>query len=114
MGMEMQYPMEKLENFDSFKDRIEKSFKEEGLSERLKLEIEERNKKRYFETSINGASVEQRISYQIELAQIYGITEQYDQSWDVLSDVWTFADNSNDEKLKKEVENWMDVIHGKK
>ncbi|OHB15244.1 MAG: hypothetical protein A2431_01800 [Candidatus Zambryskibacteria bacterium RIFOXYC1_FULL_39_10] len=103
-----------VESFESFKNKIAEIFKREGLSENLKSEIERWIDSVYERYHKYGSSAEERISIQLQIAQIYGVTEQYDNSWDILSDVWVYADGIKNAKLVKEVDDLMDSIHGKK
>lgn len=102
------------ESFESFKNRVAEVFKSERLSESLKSEIENWIKLAYERYHKYGSSAEERILIQLQMAQIYGITEQYDNSWDTLSDAWVYADGVKNTELVKKVEDLRDSIHGRK
>jgi hypothetical protein len=102
------------ESFESFKNRVAEIFKNEGLSENLKSEIENWSKSAYERYHKYGSPAEERISIQLQMAQIYGATEQYDNSWNTLSGAWVYADGMKNTELVKEVEDLMGLIHGRK
>jgi len=101
------------ESFESFKNRIAETFKTEGLSEGLRAEIG-RWIDSVYERNHKYSSSEERISIQLQIAQIYGVTEQYDNSWDFLLEASDYADGIKNAELIKEVDDLMDSIHGKK
>ena len=102
------------ESFEIFKSRVAEIFKNEGLSEGLKSEIEDWIKLAYERHHKYGSSAEERILIQLQMAQIYGSTEQYDSSWKLLSEAWDYADGMKNTELVKEVEDLIDSIHGRK
>jgi len=115
----MEGPIEKeekkVEDFDSFKKRIETAFKEKQPSEELKLEIKEWRSKKAAELdkSRNNAN-EHEVAFLLESAQLFEAIEQFDDSWDCLDGAWQLASLRGDTELRDTVEHWMDVIHGKK
>ena len=102
------------ESFETFKNRVTEIFKNEGLSENLSSEIKKWCELKYIEYHAHGTSAEKRILIQLEFAQIFGVTEQYDSSWEVLSKAWDYADGMKDAELVKKVEDLMDLIHIRK
>lgn len=102
------------ESFESFKNRIAETFKSEGLSKGLKSEIGNWIDSAYERYHKYGSSAEERISIQLQIAQIYGVTEQHDNSWDILSEASDYADGVKNAELIKEVDDLMDSIHGRK
>lgn len=115
----MEGPVDKTENktedFDSFKNRIEISFKEKGQSEELKSEIKEWRSKRATELDKSRSNInEHEVEFLLESAQLFGAIEQFDDSWDCLDGAWQQTDQRGDVELKATVEHWMDIIHERK
>lgn len=101
--------------FEEFKNNIAATFEREGLSENLRSMIEDWIKFGYAgRIGAWGSSGEQRVGFQMELAQIFGATEQYDDSWETLSKAWDYAHEMYNDELVQEIENLMDKIHGRK
>lgn len=96
-----------IENFESFKNRIADIFKTEGVSENLNLEIERWHARRQQETDLPGGTIEQRVIFQIELAQIYVVIEKNDSAFDTLNDAWTEADQDGLTDLVQKIETIM-------
>ncbi len=104
--------MEELNNqerFGDFKNRISEIFKTEGLSENLLAEVEKWHNRRYEETDRQGGTIEQRITFQMELAEIYLITERVDLALEILDDAWTQADQEGLQDLAAKI---GDIIRG--
>lgn len=99
-----------IESFESFKKRVAEIFKNEGLSESLNLEIEKWHSRRQQETDVAGGTIEQRVVFQVELAQIYMAVGKNDSAFDTLSDVWTEADQGGLMDLVKEIADLMNSI----
>lgn len=105
--------MEGLNNqksFEYFKNRVKEIFEREGISENLNSEIEKWHSRRQQETDMPGGTIEQRVVFQIELAQIYIAVGKNDSAFDTLEDVWTEADQKGLTDLVKEIENLMRSI----
>ena len=96
-----------VESFDSFKNRIAGIFKNEGPSENLEKEIDVWHKRRQEETDMPGGTIQQRVIFQMELAQIYIVTEKNDFAFDTLSDAWDEANNTGLTDLVKEITDLM-------
>jgi hypothetical protein len=97
------------ESFGDFKNRISEIFKTEGLSENLSAEVEKWHSRRYEETDRYGGTIEQRIIFQMELAEIYLITERVDLALETLDDAWTQADQEGLQDLAAKI---GDMIRG--
>lgn len=95
------------ENFESFKNRIAETFQKEGLSENLKSEIEIWKKRKYEETDTPSGTIEQRVNFQIEHADLLIATEQYDWAWEILDEAAWLAHNAGLDKLNQEIKNFM-------
>lgn len=76
------------ESFESFKNRIAETFKSEGLSEGLKADIKRWCDRKQEENDRPDTDVTatQKATFQVELAQIYIVTEQDDLAYGVLDD----------------------------
>jgi hypothetical protein len=79
-------------------------FKSEGLSENLNAEIEKWHERRQQETDMPGGTIEQRVVFQIELAQIYITIGKNDSAFDTLSDAWVEADQEGLTDLVQQIE----------
>ena len=110
----MEGPVNIPESFESFKNIIAERYAAEGLSESLKAEIENWIKIRYAETGVYGSTAGQRISFQIEMAQIFGATEQYDESWKALYEAEDYAYEMGEADFLRKIEELRNEIHGKK
>ncbi len=102
------------ESFEGFKNRVAEIFKKEGLSDSLKSEIESWLASAYERYDREGSSAEERILIMLQMAQIYGATEQYDNSWDTLESAWDYASGEQNAELVEKVEDMMDSIHIRK
>ena len=98
------------ESFESFRSRITEIFKREGLSENLEREIDIWHKRKQEETDRPGGTIEQRVVFQMELAQIYLVMERNDFAFDTLSDAWDQANNKGLSNLVKEITDLMNSI----
>ena len=97
-------------NFESFKNRVKEVFDREWLSESLTAEIERWHGRKYQETDLPGGSIEQRVTFQIELAQIYIATDRNDLAFDTLEDAWDQATDSGLTDLVEKITDLMNSI----
>ena len=95
-----------LESFEDFRNRIAETFKMDGLSENLKSEIDRWSERRQQKTEVPGVTLEQKIDFQIELADICDVIGNHDRAWEILGDAWEVTDG----QLNKRVEDAMDII----
>ena len=105
--------MERLNNsesFESFKNRIIEIRNNEGLSENLLSEIDRWHKSKQQETDMPGGTIEQRVVFQIELAELYIATRRLNLAYDTLSDAWTEADQEGLTDLVKKIADLMNSI----
>lgn len=79
------------ESFENFKSAVYEIYKIDGWSDKLDSLIGVWQNKRQQETDLQGGTIEERVVFQIELAELYIITEQDDRAWNVLDDAWTEA-----------------------
>jgi hypothetical protein len=100
------------ESFESFKKRITEIFGKEGLSENLILEINIWHDKRHKETDGMGGSIEERVVFQMELAEIYIATDQQELAFDTLSDAGIQADQEGLNDLSAEIDELMNSLNG--
>jgi len=98
------------ENFEDFKNRVAETFKKEGFSQALSEEIERWYIKRYVETGQSGGSIEQRVLFQIELSQIYIVTERDGKAFETLGDAWDEANNAGLTELVEKITELMNSI----
>ncbi|MFA6270182.1 MAG: hypothetical protein WC657_03160 [Candidatus Paceibacterota bacterium] len=103
--------LNKSESFEDVKNRITEIFNREGLSESLNLEIERWHSKRQQETDMPGGTIEQRVVFQIELAQIYIAVGKTDSAFDTLEDVWDEANQEGLTDLVREITDLMNHIN---
>jgi hypothetical protein len=101
----------RLESFEDVKNKIKEIFDREGLSESLNLEVEKWHSRRQQETDLPGGTIEQRVVFQIELAQIYIAIGKNDLAFDTLNDAWTEAEQEGLSDLVKEIANLMNSIN---
>ncbi|PIR40128.1 MAG: hypothetical protein COV33_01385 [Candidatus Zambryskibacteria bacterium CG10_big_fil_rev_8_21_14_0_10_34_34] len=105
--------MEELNNveiFENVKNRIKEIFNGEGLSENLNSEIERWHNRRQQETDRPGGTIEQRVVFQMELAQIYIAVGKNDSAFDTLEDVWDEANQEGLVDLVEEITNLMNSL----
>lgn len=97
--------LNKSESFESFKNRIVETFKREGLSEGLKADIKIWCDKKQEENDRPDTDVTatQKATFQVELAQIYIVTEQDYLAYAILDDAVIIIENEI-ELNKKELE----------
>lgn len=98
------------ESFEDVKNRITEIFNKEGLSESLNSEIEKWHSKRQQETDLPGGTIEQRVVFQIELAQIYIAIGKNDSAFDTLEDAWDEANQEGLNDLMKEITDLMNNL----
>jgi len=98
------------ESFEDFKNRVAEIFKSEGFSENLNSEIEKWHSRRQRETDMPGGTIEQRVIFQMELAQVYIKIGKNDSAFDTLSDAWTEADQGGLADLVKEITDLMNSM----
>lgn len=87
----MEEPMGNIESFENFKVRLIEIFEREGLSENLLSEIDRWHERKQKETDLPGGTIEQRVLFQVELAQIYFGTGRIDQAFVCLGDAYDQA-----------------------
>jgi hypothetical protein len=97
------------ESFEDFKNNISEIYKIAGWSESLNSIIASWHRKRQEETDIS--TIEKRIVFQMELAQIYVAVEKYDSAFDTLEDAWTEADQEGLAGLVKRITDLMNYIN---
>ena len=98
------------ESFENVKNRITEIFNGEGLSENLNSEIERWHNRRQQETDRPGGTIEQRVVFQMELAQIYIAVGKNDSAFDTLEDVWDEANQEGLVDLVEEITNLMNSL----
>ena len=98
------------ESFEDVKNRIKEIFNGEGLSENLNSEIERWHNRRQQETDRPGGTIEQRVVFQMELAQIYIAVGKNDSAFDTLEDVWDEANQEGLVDLVEEITNLMNSL----
>ncbi len=103
--------LNKIENFQDIKNRISETFKNEGLSESLNSDIEKWHSRRQQETDLPGGTIEKRVVFQIELAQIYIAVGKNDSAFETLEDAWTEADQEGLTGLVKEITDLMNHVN---
>ena len=103
--------LNKPENFEDVKNIISEIFKNEGISENLNSEIEKWHSRRQQETDIPGGTIQQRIVFQVELAQIYIAVGKNDSAFDTLGDAWDEANQEGLTDLVKEITDLMNHIN---
>lgn len=99
--------MEGLNNqksFEDFKSRITEIFKAEGYSENLKSEIDRWHARNQEETDRPGDTIDKRIVFQIELAEIYIAIERNDLAKETLDDAWVQAKQAGLSDLIRRIE----------
>lgn len=100
----------KPESFEDVKNRITEIFNREGLSESLNSEIERWHSRRQQETDLPGGTIEQRVVFQVELAQIYIAVGKNDSAFDTLEDAWDEANQEGLTDLVKEITDLMNNL----
>jgi hypothetical protein len=103
--------IENKESFEDIKNRIVEIFNREGLSENLNSEIEKWYSRRQQETDMPGGSIEQRVVFQMKLAQIYIAVGKNDSAFDTLEDAWDEANQEGLTDLVKEITDLMNHIN---
>jgi len=74
------------ESFENFRNRLAENFKRESLSENVLEEIDKWHDRKHEETNKPGVTIEQRVIFQTELAEIYIATERPNLALDTLRD----------------------------
>ena len=92
------------------KNRITEIFNREGLSESLNYEIKKWHSRRQQETDMPGGTIEQRVVFQVELAQIYIAVGKNDSAFDTLANAWIEANQEDLTDLVKEITDLMKAI----
>jgi len=100
----------KPESFENFKSAIYEIYKIDGWSEKLNSLIGVWHTKRQQETDIPGVTIEERVVFQIELAQIYIVAERYDSAHTTLNDAWTEAEQEGLTGLVQKIKDLMNSI----
>jgi hypothetical protein len=93
-----------------FKNRIAEIFKTEGLSENLLSEIDAWHDRRYEETDKPGGTIQERVVFQMELAQLFIVTERNSLSLDTLNDALDQARQEGLDDLAQEIQDLIDSI----
>lgn len=92
--MEGNSKIESFIDFDSLLKRVEERYKSEGFSDRVKNEIGSWADRSQFSTDGMGGTLESRIKFQYELAQLYVATGQIESAKQTLDDALTEAEQS--------------------
>lgn len=98
------------ESFENFKNRISEMYRNEGLSENLLGEIDKWHDRKYEETDRRGGAIEDRVVFQMELAQLYIATDRNNLALDTLEDVLVEADQAGLSDLAEEINNLISSI----
>ncbi len=99
--------LNKPESFENFKNAIYEIYKMDGWSENLNQLIGVWHNKRHEETDALGGTIEERVVFQIQLAEIYIVTERYDSAYTTLNDAWTEAEQASLTDLVQKIKGLM-------
>lgn len=105
---------ENKESFESFKSRIEEIYKAEGISDNLNSIIKEWEDKGYEFTDRYGSTLEERISFKMELGQVYAVIGKYDNVYDILIGAWDMLDGMGLVQERQKVEDLMNTLLDRK
>ena len=101
----------KPESFKNFKSSVWEIYKIDGWSENLNSLIGVWHNERQQETDLPGGTIEERVVFQMELAEIYMVTERYDRAFDTLEDAWVEANQEGLVGLVQKITDLMNHIN---